>query len=94
MTSLDLVSGRRTTISRVKKGLIDYIDAFPTASGDEVIWFHDLNGDERGLWLVSPFDGTEARPLMGDNFEPLCCMGIAVHDDGAGISRHQRRPGI
>lgn len=82
VTTLNMCSGKRTTITRMENGLVDYIDAFPTASGDEVIWFNDVHGDERGLWLVSPFDGSDARPLMGDNFEPLWCMGIAIHDDG------------
>lgn len=40
--------------------------AMPTADGSGVVWFHDETGDEHGRWMVEPFDGGGARPLVAD----------------------------
>jgi dipeptidyl aminopeptidase/acylaminoacyl peptidase len=45
---------------------IGVVDASPTADGAGVVWFHDPSGSERGRYVVAPFEGGEARPLLPD----------------------------
>ncbi|MEX0990941.1 MAG: alpha/beta fold hydrolase [Actinomycetota bacterium] len=40
--------------------------ALPSGDGDAAIWWRDPIGDERGRWMVTPFDGSDPRPLFPD----------------------------
>lgn len=62
----DLITGERRKISHEPVGLqIEAgIDASPTADGSGVVWFRDTTGDESGLWVVAPWEGGEAVPLL------------------------------
>ena len=57
----DLADGSRHRVSREDAGAEEAI-ALPDGSG--VAWWLDPSGDERGRWMVSPFDGGDARPLF------------------------------
>jgi dienelactone hydrolase len=41
-------------------------EAFVTPEGTGVLWWFDALGDERGHWMLTPFDGGTARPLFPD----------------------------
>src|SRR5439155_27142398 len=58
---LHLASGEER---RVTDDPVGVTDAAPTADGRAVVWFHDETGDESGRYLVAPFDGGEAVPLL------------------------------
>jgi dipeptidyl aminopeptidase/acylaminoacyl peptidase len=50
----------------------------PTPDGSGVVWFSDVTGDEVGHWLVAPFEGGEARPLVPgapDAWSSGLCLG-------------------
>ncbi len=50
-----------------------------TPDGEELVWFHDVTGDEVGHWLVEPFTGGEgSRPLtpgVPDAWSTGLCLG-------------------
>src|SRR5688572_5734473 len=50
--------------------------------GSGVVWWYDEIGDERGRWLVTPFEGGEARPLFR-GFHDEWMMGISLIDGAA-----------
>lgn len=62
----DLATGERRRVSDEPVGIqIEAgIDAAPTADGSGVVWFRDTTGDESGQWVVAPWDGGEAVPLL------------------------------
>lgn len=50
----------------------------PTPTGEGVVWFHDVTGDEVGHWLVVPFEGGSPRPLapgVPDAWSTGLCLG-------------------
>jgi dipeptidyl aminopeptidase/acylaminoacyl peptidase len=57
----DLSSGDRRRVSRAGVGAEE---AHITSDGEGVIWWLDQLGDERGRWMVSPFDGGSSWPLL------------------------------
>jgi dienelactone hydrolase len=62
----DLDSGERRLASTLGVGA-EEVHALPDGSG--VVWWHDETGDERGRWMVTPFDGGEPRPLLPEQSE-------------------------
>lgn len=59
----DRAGGDRRRVSRESVGTEE---ALVTPDGLGVVWWEDLLGDERGRWIVSPFDGGPSRPLLPD----------------------------
>jgi dienelactone hydrolase len=57
----ELETGRRWPVSREAVGVTE---AYPTPDGSGVVWFRDASGDESGQYVVTPFEGGEARPLV------------------------------
>jgi dipeptidyl aminopeptidase/acylaminoacyl peptidase len=57
----DLATGARRRVSDAAAGAEE---ALVTPDGEGVVWWHDPAGDERGRWMVTPFDGGEPRPLL------------------------------
>ncbi len=57
----DLATGERRRVSDASAGAEE---ALVTPDGTAVVWWHDPAGDERGRWMVTPFDGGDARPLF------------------------------
>ncbi len=57
----DLATSARRRVSREDAGSEA---ALVTPDGSGVVWWLDPAGDERGTWMVSAFDGGDARPLL------------------------------
>jgi acetyl esterase/lipase len=57
----DRTGGDRRRVSGASVGTEE---AFVTPDGLGVVWWEDLLGDERGRWMVTPFDGSPGRPLL------------------------------
>jgi hypothetical protein len=57
----DRTGGDRRRLSGASVGTEE---AFVTPDGLGVVWWEDLLGDERGRWMVTPFDGGPGRPLL------------------------------
>jgi dipeptidyl aminopeptidase/acylaminoacyl peptidase len=57
----DLASGERRQVSDEPVGVTE---AHPMPGGSGVAWFRDRSGDESGEYVVAPFEGGEARPLL------------------------------
>jgi dipeptidyl aminopeptidase/acylaminoacyl peptidase len=57
----DLSNGERRQASAEGVGA-EEVHVLPDGSG--VVWWLDPVGDERGRWLVTPFQGGEPRPLL------------------------------
>ena len=57
----DQATGRRRRVSDASAGAEE---ALLTPDADGVVWWHDPSGDERGRWMVTPFDGGTPRPLL------------------------------
>ncbi|MEI8332489.1 MAG: prolyl oligopeptidase family serine peptidase [Chloroflexota bacterium] len=70
----DLRSGERRRVSLGRTGAEE---ALMTPDGSSVVWWHDPLGDERGRWMVTPFDGGEPRPLL-PGVPDAWCAGIAM----------------
>jgi dipeptidyl aminopeptidase/acylaminoacyl peptidase len=51
-----------------------------TPDGSEVVWFDDRAGDEFGRYVVSPFNGGPARPLVPD-LEEGWSAGLSLRPD-------------
>jgi dienelactone hydrolase len=67
---------------RVSSGGVGAEEVHVTPDGDDVVWWLDEVGDERGRWIVSPFDGREARPLL-PGFHDGWAMGLSLVPGGA-----------
>jgi dienelactone hydrolase len=59
--SWDLRTGTRHQVSTAGLGAEE---AHITPDGAGVVWWLDPQGDERGRWMVTPFDGGEPRSLF------------------------------
>ena len=59
----DLTTGTRRQASAEGVGA-EEVHLLPDGSG--VVWWLDPTGDERGRWLVTPFEGGESEPLLPD----------------------------
>jgi dipeptidyl aminopeptidase/acylaminoacyl peptidase len=59
----DLITGQRRQVSAQGVGA-EEVHLLPDGSG--VVWWLDPVGDERGHWLVTPFGGGGAEPLLPD----------------------------
>ena len=74
----DLRSGDRR---RVSTGGVGAEEAHITPTGDGVVWWLDEIGDERGRWIVSPFDGGDPRPLL-PGYHDEWMMGLSLVPGG------------
>ncbi|MDH5224420.1 MAG: hypothetical protein OEW46_06595, partial [Actinomycetota bacterium] len=59
--SWDLVTGAR---SQASAGGVGAEEAHVTPDGSAVVWWLDPQGDERGRWMATPFEGGDPRPLF------------------------------
>jgi dipeptidyl aminopeptidase/acylaminoacyl peptidase len=59
----DLETGARRQAS---SGGVGAEEAHILPDGSGVVWWLDALGDERGRWMLTPFDGGEAAPLLPD----------------------------
>ena len=76
--SWDLRSGERR---RVSQGGVGAEEAHIVPDGSGVVWWYDEVGNERGRWMVSPFEGGDARPLFR-GFHDGWMMGLSLIDGG------------
>jgi dipeptidyl aminopeptidase/acylaminoacyl peptidase len=74
----DLRSNERR---RVSQGGVGAEEAHIVPDGSGVVWWYDEVGNERGRWMVSPFEGGDARPLFR-GFHDGWMMGLSVIDGG------------
>src|SRR5215212_5723096 len=84
----DLASGKRRRVSAEGVGAEE---VHILADGTGVVWWLDPTGNERGRWLVSPFEGGEPRALVpgvpdgwatGLSIEgDAIAVGLATDDD-------------
>jgi dienelactone hydrolase len=74
----DLRSGERR---RVSHGGVGAEEAHITPDGSGVVWWYDEVGNERGRWMVSPFEGGDARPLFR-GFHDGWMMGLSLIEGG------------
>src|ERR671928_2215304 len=49
---------------RITDDPVGITDAQVTPAADGIVWFHDAVGDEFGHYVVAPFEGGDARPLV------------------------------
>ena len=87
----DRVTGLRRQVTDHPIGVLG---GAATPDGAGVVWFHDVTGDEVGHWLVAPFEGGEARPLVAgvaDAWTTGLCLGDGLvvvgtaDDDGFSV---------
>ena len=74
----DLRSGDRRRVSTAGVGAEE---AHITPGGDGVVWWLDEIGNERGRWIVSPFDGGDPRPLL-PGYHDEWMMGLSLVPGG------------
>ena len=74
----DVRSGERR---RVSTGGVGAEEAHILPDGSGVVWWYDEIGNERGRWMVTPFEGGEARPLFR-GFHDEWMMGLSLIDGG------------
>jgi len=62
----DLQAGMRRKVTDEPVGIQieEGIDPSPTGDGTGIVWFRDTTGDESGIWVVAPWEGGEAEPLL------------------------------
>jgi dipeptidyl aminopeptidase/acylaminoacyl peptidase len=59
--AIDIASGERRRATDLPVGVEA---AFITPDGSGVVWWYDATGDESGRWMVTPFEGGPAAPLL------------------------------
>jgi pimeloyl-ACP methyl ester carboxylesterase len=74
----DLRSNERR---RVSHGGVGTEEAHIVPNGSGVVWWYDEVGNERGRWMVSPFEDGDARPLF-PGIHDGWMMGFSVIDGG------------
>jgi dienelactone hydrolase len=77
----DLASGERRRVSAEGVGAEE---VHILADGSGVVWWLDPTGDERGRWVVSPFGGGEARPLL-PGVPDGWATGLSIERDAIGV---------
>jgi dipeptidyl aminopeptidase/acylaminoacyl peptidase len=70
----DVRSGERR---RVSAGGVGSEEAHILPDGSAVVWWYDEVGNERGRWMVTPFEGGEPRPLFR-GFHDEWMMGLSL----------------
>jgi dipeptidyl aminopeptidase/acylaminoacyl peptidase len=95
----DLITGQRRQISAEGVGA-EEVHLLPDGSG--VVWWLDPVGDERGCWLVTPFGGGSAEPLLPDAPDGWAtglslvggtiAVGLATNDDYRVLVSVDREP--
>jgi dipeptidyl aminopeptidase/acylaminoacyl peptidase len=63
LSSWDLATGTHTELTSKPTGVLGGT-LLPDGSG--AVWFDDHDGDEVGRWMVTPFEGGAAVPLLAD----------------------------
>jgi acetyl esterase/lipase len=69
-------------------------------SGEAIYWFQDNDGNERGIWMLEPFEGGEPKPAF-EEIADAYSTGLALGTDAmvvgssseAGSQIHLVRPG-
>ncbi|MGH2679509.1 MAG: S9 family peptidase [Actinomycetota bacterium] len=77
----DLQGGERR---RVSHGGVGAEEAHILPDGSGVVWWYDEVGNERGRWMVTPFEGGEARPLLR-GFHDEWMMGLSLIEGGVAV---------
>jgi dipeptidyl aminopeptidase/acylaminoacyl peptidase len=72
----DVRSGERR---RVSTGGVGAEEAHILPDGSGVVWWYDEVGNERGRWMLTPFEGGEPRPLFR-GFHDEWMMGLSLID--------------
>jgi dipeptidyl aminopeptidase/acylaminoacyl peptidase len=67
---------------RVSAGGVGAEEAHIVPDGSGVVWWYDEVGNERGRWMVSPFEGGDPRPLFR-GFHDGWMMGLSLIEDGS-----------
>lgn len=89
--AFDLATGARWRLSGEPVGVAD---AHPTPDGKGVAWWRDPTGDERGRWVVAPWEGGEPRDLlpgapegwsMGVDLAPGVVAAALAHEEGYSV---------
>ena len=70
----DVRTGERR---RVSKGGVGAEEAHVLPDGSGVVWWYDEIGNERGRWMVTPFEGGDPRPLFR-GFHDEWMMGLSL----------------
>ncbi|HET9673127.1 MAG TPA: hypothetical protein VFQ40_09820, partial [Actinomycetota bacterium] len=79
--SWDLGTGAR---SRASLGGVGAEEVHLLPDGSGVVWWYDELGDERGRWLVTPFGGSSAEPLV-PGVPDGWMSGISLTDHGVAV---------
>lgn len=58
--AIDLATGDRRRVSDEPVG----VETLLVAPDGRIVWWRDDTGDERGRWMVTPYDGGDAAPLV------------------------------
>ena len=66
---------------RVSTGSVGAEEAHILPDGSGVVWWYDEIGNERGRWMLTPFEGGEARPLFRGSHDEWM-MGLSLIDGG------------
>ena len=74
----DVRTGERR---RVSKGGVGAEEAHVQPDGSGVVWWYDEVGNERGRWMVTPFEGGDPRPLFR-GFHDEWMMGLSLVEGG------------
>jgi dipeptidyl aminopeptidase/acylaminoacyl peptidase len=74
----DLSTGVRR---RVSGGGVGAEEAHITPDGSDVVWWYDEVGNERGRWMVSPFESGDPAPLFS-GFHDGWMMGLSLIEGG------------
>lgn len=73
----DLVTGARRQAS---DGGVGAEEVHVTPDGDGIVWWLDPQGDERGRWILTPFEGGPPRPLL-PGLDDAWASGISLVGD-------------
>jgi dipeptidyl aminopeptidase/acylaminoacyl peptidase len=83
--AIDLRSGERHRATDLPVGVEA---AFITPDGSGVVWWFDATGDESGRWMVTPFDGGPAAPLL-DGVPDGWDMGFSMTARAVAVARSE-----
>lgn len=67
---------------RVSTSGVGAEEAHITPDGSGVVWWLDPSGDERGRWMLTPFDGAGATPLFPE-LPDMWMSGLSLAGDSA-----------
>lgn len=75
--SWDLLTGEHRQLTNKETGVLG---GRPTPDGTGVVWFDDNSGDEVGCYVVTPFEGGQARPFVPEAGEGWSA-GLSIREE-------------